>query len=88
MLQINPDWHQSYTVAEFEREFPEFKFFGTGCYLTNTDTVLVLAEAGPDQQIWSKCWPKDQIFEVFIWNCEVADTILAYTLPTKADNRS
>jgi len=88
MLQVKPDWHKSYTAAQFAAEFPKLKFRGPGCYLTDTDTMLVLAHAGPEDHPWKVKWPDEQIFEIYVWNCEVNDTILSSTGPTKTDNRS
>lgn len=43
MIQTNPDWTMYGTAREIEFQLPGFKFNGPGTYLTNTDTVLIIA---------------------------------------------
>lgn len=50
MLQVNSDWFQSGTPQELEDYIGDgrFKYLGPGLYLTNNQTVLVVANEETD----------------------------------------
>lgn len=101
MLQVVPDWSINGTVESIERYFGNgFKFSGTGFYLSNYQTILILplpmnnrdvnGTSKSSKSIWRKDWDSEQIFQVNVYSVNISQTIFrvgGYP-PAVVDNRS
>ena len=97
-MQISPDWRQRFkSPEEIEKELIGFKFKGPGCYLTKTNTVIVIP-LPPDnpatpETIWNMKQPKGTCWEVNVYNCPSYETFLGFIntfcglIPTRQDER-
>jgi hypothetical protein len=74
-VQVSPDWSKRGTIRALERELIGFKFKGAGVYCTKTDTVLVVPERD------------DEHFTVYVYNCQLEDTILSQRPIVRDDKR-
>jgi len=69
---FDPDWQQTWTAEEAEKELEGFKFEGPGWYLnSHKETILVipkevvhaiLASEEIPEFPWKRHWPKDTLF--------------------------
>lgn len=78
MLQVEPDWDTCDTPAALEGLVGSaFKFKGPGFYLTDTDTLLILASSD------------SQEFYAYCWNCRFEETIFCEvaTMTLQSDER-
>ena len=88
MLQVNSDWFQSGTPQELEDYIGEgrFKYIGPGLYLTNNQTILVVANEETDNP-WKKTWPEGTTFTMYVWDMPIHQTILSQVVLTRLDER-
>ena len=79
IVDFIPDWLRVWTAARAEKELKDFKFKGTGWYVTKTDTLLVvpveplklLASVSRDADtIWlaKSHWAPEQEFRFYVYN--------------------
>ena len=67
-LQFNPDWTHTYKTADaIERDLEngKFRYRGTGWYLTEKDSLLILWDI-KSQQYNVMCWNKPNARECFL----------------------
>lgn len=95
-LVVYPSWSHLYQdEAALRRELVTIEFRGPGAYLTNEETLLIIAVPLPreedikmyEENMWRKGWPKGTAFRVFVWGCNVNDTLMSRVVPTKQDDR-
>lgn len=64
-MQVLPDWFETYTIKEAEKELTGFKYRGPGIYMHGADTVLVVE--GENQRL-----------TFYVYNTISVNTILQY----------
>lgn len=90
MLQVAPDYSRGGTAEELKKDFAIFATcvaIAPGFYLTDTETVLVVAQNNESR--WKFVQPEGTLFVAHVWNCPLHETIFGVsTAPTRVDDRS
>lgn len=78
-MQVSADWIQDNVTPEWFADEFKMDFSGPGFYMTDTDTMLVVAfpprHMPNDYMPWQSDQPAGTTFEVHVFNCPMADTI-------------
>ena len=86
--QVCPDWSHTYSsIEQLEHDLTGIKYTGPGVYLTETDTLIIVAREPDGSETWNHIHSGDANFCVHCYNCNFRDTIFAEIPPNRLDTR-